>query len=263
MPLNLGNINKTVVSDQSFEDAYIEFLEADQQFVNLTNAIEIAEKAKESESMECIRFAEELLGISLEAENIFGSDYRAGSRKQSEIAGRAIDSAIRSLRSVELKCKAIKENRKLDNLVYKCPEQVIKIHNHGFMVQVLDTYAVARRSKYTDTRELSLRDTALIFEVAARRIAHDLSGWSRTGTEKEAQQTLALRKEQWEQGAKLSKNDFPDPKREGRHAAAKLRLGFKNHRSVAPFDYKVARRQLARFLVAARAFMKFAQQASK
>lgn len=68
MALNLGDVNQgAVASDESFEDVYLEFLEADQAFVNLINAMEIAEKAQASGSMECMNFAEDLLGYSCEA----------------------------------------------------------------------------------------------------------------------------------------------------------------------------------------------------
>ena len=67
MPLNLGNLTDLVVSDIPVEDMYLDFLEADQQFINLMNAIEIAEKAKATQSTECIAFAEELLGTSCES----------------------------------------------------------------------------------------------------------------------------------------------------------------------------------------------------
>ena len=67
MPLNLGNItNNLVDANESFDDAYIEWLEADQQFVNAMNVIEIVESAKKTQSVECIHFAEELLGCKLE-----------------------------------------------------------------------------------------------------------------------------------------------------------------------------------------------------
>lgn len=65
MSLNLGNLTSDT-SSISVEDAYIEWLEADQQFMNIMNAIEIAEKAEASQSTKCISFAEELLGCSLE-----------------------------------------------------------------------------------------------------------------------------------------------------------------------------------------------------
>lgn len=65
MSLNLGNLTNDA-SNISFEDAYIAWLEADQKFIDLMNATEIVEKAKASQSVECIHFAEELLGCSLE-----------------------------------------------------------------------------------------------------------------------------------------------------------------------------------------------------
>ena len=65
MSLNLGTLTSNETS-MSFEDAYIAWLEAEQQFMNIMNAMEIAEKAKASQSVECIHFAEELLGCSLE-----------------------------------------------------------------------------------------------------------------------------------------------------------------------------------------------------
>lgn len=69
MPLNLGNITNDVsddIVDLEFEDAYVRYIEADHQFMNFMNAIEIAEKAKAAQSTECVSFAEELLGCSLE-----------------------------------------------------------------------------------------------------------------------------------------------------------------------------------------------------
>lgn len=66
MSLNLGNVTKDLSEDMSFEDAYIEWMEADHQFMNIMNAIEISEKAKASQSVECVHFAEELLGASCE-----------------------------------------------------------------------------------------------------------------------------------------------------------------------------------------------------
>lgn len=50
----------------SFEDAYIEFLEANQELNNFINNVKIAGKAKLTHSAECIHFAENLLGVSLE-----------------------------------------------------------------------------------------------------------------------------------------------------------------------------------------------------
>lgn len=67
MAINLGFVNQeSEISDDSFNEMYIDFLETNQQLVNLENATEIAEKAQATGSMEVIQFAEELLGCSLE-----------------------------------------------------------------------------------------------------------------------------------------------------------------------------------------------------
>ena len=67
--LNLGDLISRIPennSDIDFENAYLDWLELYNQNTNFLNAIEIVEKARATNSEECIKFAEELLGCSLE-----------------------------------------------------------------------------------------------------------------------------------------------------------------------------------------------------
>lgn len=67
--LNLNILtNKALKNDFDidFENAYLDWLELYNENTNFLNAIEIVEKARATNSEECIRFAEELLGCSLE-----------------------------------------------------------------------------------------------------------------------------------------------------------------------------------------------------
>lgn len=60
--LNFGTIKQKI----SFEEAYVEFLEANQEYDNFARDIKLIGKAKLSHSEECIRFVENLFGASLE-----------------------------------------------------------------------------------------------------------------------------------------------------------------------------------------------------
>ena len=60
--LKMKNTNDVI----SFDELYSKFLEADNVIINLLNAYEIADKATELQSNECISFANNLLGVSCE-----------------------------------------------------------------------------------------------------------------------------------------------------------------------------------------------------
>ena len=59
-------LNITTDDVISFDELYSKFLEADNAIINVLNAYEIADKATELQSNECISFANDLLGVSCE-----------------------------------------------------------------------------------------------------------------------------------------------------------------------------------------------------
>lgn len=135
MSLNLGNAMKAMSDDMSFEDAYIEWMEADQQFMNIMNAIEISEKAKASQSAECIRFAEELLGCSLEDfEASMEVQYRPQADEEGEYWGHvkqagdeAEQALIRTTQALLRKLNAIRSyGKNLDKKKVYVPGIIIK-----------------------------------------------------------------------------------------------------------------------------------------
>ena len=75
MSLNLGITNVTAEDDMSFEELYIKAMQVElkltqhaQQLKDLENARTIQTTAKKYASQECIAFAEELLGFSVEVD---------------------------------------------------------------------------------------------------------------------------------------------------------------------------------------------------
>ncbi len=67
--LNLGILTNTVLKndfDTDYESMYVDFIESSSRLINLINAYEISRKALLSNSVECLNFAESLLGASCE-----------------------------------------------------------------------------------------------------------------------------------------------------------------------------------------------------
>lgn len=103
--LNLGNITAGgVVDSLDVDEAYIDWMEADAQFVNLMNALEIAVKAQKSESSECLNFAEDLLGCSCEVVTT------GSSKKITDNAFTAIEGAKKAAESVKKTATRLKSD---------------------------------------------------------------------------------------------------------------------------------------------------------
>ena len=103
MSLNLGNVVEDCnLMSRSIDDVYMEWLEAYHDVTSVENALEIMLQAKATASVECMQFAEELLGISLEK---IDKIYHQQARKD-----------IRSLRTAFTATKRfIKEIERLQN----------------------------------------------------------------------------------------------------------------------------------------------------
>lgn len=135
MALNLGSVTNDLVEYGSFEDAYIDWLEADHEFTNFMNAIEISEKAKASQSMECIGFAEELLGCSLEVLTK-GDSGKIVHNLQDNVHS-AFNILVKLISELESLSKRIK-NRKESNDIIKIPRYVKKLENANTVDKLLD-----------------------------------------------------------------------------------------------------------------------------
>lgn len=109
MPLNLGSTIATeqIVDDSNIEDVLLEcdeFLMNLQQFImnftNIENANQIRDLANQNGSAECLQFAEELLGISLEVKLPEQTDLDKGKAK-------AYGQALNLLKSLVPKTEAV------------------------------------------------------------------------------------------------------------------------------------------------------------
>ena len=173
MPLNLGNVTKDVSDDMSFEDAYIEWMEADQQFMNIVNAMEIAEKAKASQSAECIHFAEELLGCSLEeftaSMEVQIRPGKMGEQNFGHIRD-ARDEASKSLyRTIAILQKKINSYPKeiSKKVTIKVPDELVAFAKRGMMTTSSNEYIV---------RKLTYSQTITVCKAVIRFIITNFSG---------------------------------------------------------------------------------------
>ena len=79
--LNLGTItNRPSVAYKNINDAEMRYEDAQQAYINYKNLYEIVTKAQETHSLECMQFAEDLIGTSLD--NITVSEEELKEREQ-------------------------------------------------------------------------------------------------------------------------------------------------------------------------------------
>lgn len=166
MPLNLGNVTQNVYDDTPFEDLYIDWLEADQQFMNLMNAYEIAEKAKATQSTECISFAEELLGCSCEVIiGNTGKERRAAIKVAMERTAKIFWGFKRQIASM---IDTVRNDSSLKEVILVIPApiaSVLNIHGSGFapLLRAMEEQSGSAKQTYW----MAL----LQMETAARMIA--------------------------------------------------------------------------------------------